>query len=67
MRARLRCIYAANSLSFHLPKIGQTFGGRDHTTVMHADRKIRELMAERRSIYNQVNELTTRIKQQTQL
>ncbi len=47
-----------------LPKIGQTFGGRDHTTVMHADRKIRQLMAERRSIYNQVNELTTRIKQQ---
>jgi len=47
-----------------LPKIGQAFGGRDHTTVMHADRKIRQLMAERRSIYNQVNELTTRIKQQ---
>ena len=47
-----------------LPKIGQQFGGRDHTTVMHADRKIRELMAERRAIYNQVTELTTRIKQQ---
>ncbi|SDH73453.1 chromosomal replication initiator protein [Sinosporangium album] len=47
-----------------LPKIGQQFGGRDHTTVMHADRKIRSLMAERRSIYNQVNELTGRIKQQ---
>jgi chromosomal replication initiator protein len=47
-----------------LPKIGQQFGGRDHTTVMHADRKIRNLMAERRSIYNQVTELTNRIKQQ---
>ncbi|GII97183.1 chromosomal replication initiator protein DnaA [Sinosporangium siamense] len=46
-----------------LPKIGQQFGGRDHTTVMHADRKIRSLMAERRSIFNQVNELTGRIKQ----
>jgi chromosomal replication initiator protein len=46
-----------------LPKIGQAFGGRDHTTVMHADRKIRQLMAERRSIYNQVTELTNRIKQ----
>ena len=46
-----------------LPKIGQQFGGRDHTTVMHAERKIRSLMAERRSIYNQVNELTNRIKQ----
>ncbi len=47
-----------------LPKIGQQFGGRDHTTVMHADRKIRQLMAERRAIYNQVTELTNRIKQQ---
>ena len=45
-----------------LPKIGALFGGRDHTTVMHADRKIRSLMAERRSIYNQVTELTNRIK-----
>ena len=48
-----------------LPKIGQTFGGRDHTTVMHADRKIRELMAERRALYNHVNEITTKIKQQS--
>ncbi len=47
-----------------LPKIGQQFGGRDHTTVMHADRKIRKQMAERRSVYNQVRELTNRIKQQ---
>ena len=47
-----------------LPKIGQELGGRDHTTVIHADRKIRELMAERRTIYNQVTELTNRIKQQ---
>jgi chromosomal replication initiator protein len=48
-----------------LPKIGQTFGGRDHTTVMHADRKIRELMAERRALYNHVNEITTKIKHQS--
>ena len=47
-----------------LPKIGQELGGRDHTTVIHPDRKIRELMAERRTIYNQVTELTNRIKQQ---
>jgi chromosomal replication initiator protein len=46
-----------------LPKIGQQFGGRDHTTVMHADKKIRQLLAERRSVYNQVTELTNRIKQ----
>ncbi|HEY2694529.1 MAG TPA: chromosomal replication initiator protein DnaA [Pseudonocardiaceae bacterium] len=46
-----------------LPKIGQTFGGRDHTTVMHADKKIRKEMAERRRVYDQVQELTSRIKQ----
>jgi chromosomal replication initiator protein len=46
-----------------LPKIGQTFGGRDHTTVMHADKKIRKEMAERRRTYDQVQELTSRIKQ----
>ena len=45
-----------------LPKIGQAFGGRDHTTVMHADRKIRQLLSERRSVYNQVTELTNRIR-----
>ena len=45
-----------------LPKIGQMFGGRDHTTVIHADRKIRGQMAERRATYNQVAELTNRIK-----
>jgi chromosomal replication initiator protein len=48
-----------------LPRIGQAFGGRDHTTVMHADRKIRQHMAERRSLYNQIAELTNRIKQNT--
>ncbi|NBO34945.1 MAG: chromosomal replication initiation protein, partial [Actinobacteria bacterium] len=46
------------------PKIGQQFGGRDHTTVMHADRKVRQLIAERRSLYNQVSDLTARIKAQ---
>ena len=66
VNARQIAMYLCRELTeLSLPKIGQTFGGRDHTTVMHADRKIRELMAERRSIYNQVNELTTRIKQQT--
>jgi chromosomal replication initiator protein len=48
-----------------LPKIGQQFGGRDRTTLMHADKKIRQLMAERRAIYNQVTELTNRTKQQS--
>ena len=48
-----------------LPKIGQLFGGRDHTTVMHADRKIRQLLGERRSVFNQITELTNRIRQST--
>ncbi|SJN46869.1 Chromosomal replication initiator protein DnaA [Microbacterium esteraromaticum] len=47
--------------SLSLPKIGQLFGNRDHTTVMYAYKKISELMKERRSIYNQVTEITTQI------
>jgi chromosomal replication initiator protein len=63
--ARQIAMYLCRELTdLSLPKIGQQFGGRDHTTVMHADRKIRQLMAERRSVYNQVTELTNRIKQQ---
>ncbi len=65
VNARQIAMYLCRELTdLSLPKIGQTFGGRDHTTVMHADRKIRQLMAERRSIYNQVTELTNRIKLQ---
>ncbi|AXK46604.1 chromosomal replication initiator protein DnaA [Brachybacterium saurashtrense] len=45
-----------------LIRIGEEFGGRDHTTVMHANKKISELMKERRAIFNQVTELTARIK-----
>jgi chromosomal replication initiator protein len=45
-----------------LPKIGQLFGGRDHTTVMYAQRKIAEFMSERRYVYNQVTEIISRIK-----
>ncbi len=47
-----------------LPKIGAQFGNRDHTTVMYADRKINQLLAERRAVFNQVSELTNRIKMQ---
>lgn len=68
VNARQIAMYLCRELTeLSLPKIGQTFGGRDHTTVMHADRKIRELMAERRSVFNQVTELTNRIKQQGKL
>lgn len=64
--ARQIAMYLCRELTpLSLPKIGQLFGGRDHTTVMYAHRKIAQLIAERRSIYNQVTELTTRIKHGT--
>ncbi len=63
--ARQISMYLCRELTdLSLPKVGQAFGGRDHTTVMHADRKIRRLMAEKRSLYNQVTDLTSRIKSQ---
>ncbi|HET9116497.1 MAG TPA: chromosomal replication initiator protein DnaA [Pseudonocardiaceae bacterium] len=63
-QARQISMYLCRELTdLSLPRIGQTFGGRDHTTVMHADRKIRKEMAERRRTYDQVQELTSRIKQ----
>jgi chromosomal replication initiator protein len=69
--SRTRVLVTARQISMYLcreltelslPKIGQTFGGRDHTTVMHAERKIRSLMTERRNVYNQITELTGRIR-----
>ena len=63
VNARQIAMYLCRELTeLSLPKIGQTFGGRDHTTVMHADRKVRSLMTERLSVFNQVAELTSRIK-----
>jgi len=62
--ARQIAMYLCRELTnLSLPKIGQLFGNRDHTTVMYANKKITELMKERRSIYNQVTELTSQIKQ----
>lgn len=49
--------------SLSLPKIGQLFGGRDHTTVMYAHRKISKRISDDRQLYNQVTELTSRIRQ----
>lgn len=46
-----------------LPKIGAEFGGRDHTTVMHAQDKIRKLMGSQREVYDQIQKLTNEIKQ----
>ncbi len=64
--ARQIAMYLCRELTdMSLPKIGQEFGGKDHTTVMHAHRKIRQLLRERRSVFNQVSELTNRIKHQS--
>ena len=61
--ARQIAMYLARELTeLSLPVIGKAFGGRDHTTVMHANRKIAGLMQERRAIYDQVQELTGRVK-----
>jgi chromosomal replication initiator protein len=61
--ARQMAMYLCRELTdLSLPKIGEKFGNRDHTTVMHADRKIRTQMAEKLTVYNQIAELTSRIK-----
>ncbi len=49
-----------------LPKIGQAFGGRDHTTVMHANRKIKELISRDRDAFQKVHDITNRVKQAAQ-
>jgi chromosomal replication initiator protein len=65
VNARQIAMYLCRELtSMSLPEIGKEFN-KDHTTVMHANKKIGTLMAERRAIYNQVTELTGRIKQQS--
>jgi chromosomal replication initiator protein len=61
--ARQMAMYLCRELTdLSLPKIGEKFGNRDHTTVMHAERKIRAQMAEKLTVYNQISELTSRIK-----
>jgi len=63
--ARQIAMYLCRELTdLSLPKIGERFGGRDHSTVIYANNKVRELMQERQSCYEQVRELTTRIRQQ---
>ena len=63
--ARQMAMYLCRELTdLSLPKIGERFGGRDHSTVIYANNKVRELMQERQSCYEQVRELTTRIRQQ---
>lgn len=57
-------MYLARELTdLSLPKIGDEFGGRDHTTVMHATAKIQKLMSAQRDVYNQIQQLTNAIRQ----
>ncbi|MDQ2849911.1 MAG: chromosomal replication initiator protein DnaA [Actinomycetota bacterium] len=66
VNARQIAMYLCRELTdLSLPKIGQQFGGRDHTTVMHADRKIRTQMGDRRHLYDQISELTLQIRRAT--
>ena len=61
--ARQLAMYLCRELTdLSLPKIGQEFGGKDHTTVMYADRKIRKEMTENRETYDEIQELTQIIK-----
>ncbi len=61
--ARQVSMYVFRELTdFSYPAIGREFGGRDHSTVMHAVEKIAGLMKERQQIYNQVTDLIVRIK-----
>jgi chromosomal replication initiator protein len=62
--ARQMAMYLCRELTdLSLPEIGRRFGGRDHSTVLHANNKIRRQMQERQSCFEQVRELTTRIRQ----
>ncbi|GAA5159835.1 chromosomal replication initiator protein DnaA [Ornithinimicrobium tianjinense] len=59
VNARQVAMYLCRELTdLSLPQIGREFGGRDHTTVMHAERKIRHQIGERRALYDQITELT---------
>ena len=65
VQGRQIAMYLCRELTdLSLPKIGQQFGNRDHTTVMYANNRVRGDLAERRSTFNTVTELTNRIKQQ---
>ena len=66
--ARQIAMYLCRELTeLSLPKIGDEFGGKDHTTVMYADRKIRKEMTENRGTYDEIQELTQVIKNRARM
>ena len=61
--ARQVAMYLTRELTeLSLPKIGEQYGGRDHTTVIHANKKIQKLIRERPALFEQIQELTGHIK-----
>lgn len=59
-------MYLARELTeLSLPRIGAEFGGRDHTTVIHATAKITKMIGEQREVLNQIQALTNTIKQKS--
>ena len=64
--ARQIAMYLVRELtSMSLNDIGLVFGGKDHTTVMHAYTRINDEMQEKQEIYNYVTELTLQLKQRS--
>ena len=65
VNARQVAMYLCRELTdLSLPKIGERFGGRDHSTVIFAVNKVREHMQQQENWFEQVRELTTRVRQQ---
>ncbi len=59
--ARQIAMYVARSMTdLSYPEIGRAFGNRDHTTVIHAVRKIENLMTERKEVFDKVQDLQRR-------
>jgi chromosomal replication initiator protein len=66
VQARQIAMYLVRDLTdLSLPKIGEAFGGRDHTTVIHAMQKVRTLLSEKRVVYHQIQELTGRVRKRS--
>ena len=62
-RPRQMAMYLAKQLTPRsLPEIGKKFGGRDHTTVMHAVRQIEKLTAEDRAIADDLDSLRRKLQ-----